>query len=79
MALSSIRRPKSKAPLPKVSGMLHGYFSDLSERKLMACLNRHRYDIEIKVKLRAQTCGASDIGCRLMPLSSGPRPRREAG
>jgi len=35
---------------PKVSGMLRGDFSNLSERKLMDCLNRLGYDIEIKVR-----------------------------
>jgi predicted XRE-type DNA-binding protein len=35
---------------PKVSDMMHGDFSNLSERKLMDCLNRLGYDIEIKVK-----------------------------
>ncbi len=35
---------------PKVSGMIRGDFSNLSERKLMDCLNRLGYDIEIKVK-----------------------------
>ncbi|MDE2130341.1 MAG: XRE family transcriptional regulator [Betaproteobacteria bacterium] len=35
---------------PKVSAMLKGDFSNLSERKLMDCLNRLGYDIEIKVK-----------------------------
>ena len=35
---------------PKVSGMMRGDFSNLSERKLMECLNRLGYDIEIKVK-----------------------------
>ncbi|MEW5890170.1 MAG: helix-turn-helix transcriptional regulator [Pseudomonadota bacterium] len=37
-------------PQPKVSAMLRGDFSNLSERKLMECLNRLGYDIEIKVK-----------------------------
>ena len=37
-------------PQPKVSAMLRGDFSNLSERKLMDCLNRLVYDIEIKVK-----------------------------
>ena len=37
-------------PQPKVSAMLRGNFSNLSERKLMDCLNRLGYDIEIKVK-----------------------------
>ena len=35
---------------PKVSDMMRGDFSNLSERKLMDCLNRLGYDIEIKVK-----------------------------
>ena len=37
-------------PQPKVSAMLRGDFTNLSERKLMACLNRLGYDIEIKVR-----------------------------
>jgi len=35
---------------PKVSALLGGEFSNLSERKLMDCLNRLGYDIEIKVR-----------------------------
>jgi len=43
-------------PQPKVSAMLRGDFTNLSERKLMDCLNRLGYDIEIKVKpARAST------------------------
>jgi len=42
---------------PKVSGMLRGDFSNLSERKLMDCLNRLGYDIEIKVKPAAVPLG----------------------
>jgi predicted XRE-type DNA-binding protein len=34
---------------PKVSALLRGDFSNLSERKLMSCLNQLGYDIEIKV------------------------------
>lgn len=34
---------------PKVSALLRGDFTHLSERKLMDCLNRLGYDIEIKV------------------------------
>ena len=41
---------KMGVPQPKVSAMLHGDFSNLSERKLMDCLNRLGYDIEIKLK-----------------------------
>lgn len=36
---------------PKVSDMMRGDFSsNLSERKLMDCLTRFGYDIEIKVR-----------------------------
>jgi predicted XRE-type DNA-binding protein len=37
-------------PQPKVSGMMRGDFTNLSERKLMDCLNRLGYNIEIKVR-----------------------------
>ncbi len=42
---------------PKVSGMVRGDFTNLSERKLMDCLNRLGYDIEIKVKPAAEPRG----------------------
>jgi predicted XRE-type DNA-binding protein len=42
---------------PKVSGMMRGNFSNLSERKLMECLNRLGYDIEIKVRPAAEPIG----------------------
>jgi predicted XRE-type DNA-binding protein len=35
---------------PKVSDMTRGDFTNLSERKLMDCLTRLGYDIEIKVR-----------------------------
>jgi phage-related protein/predicted XRE-type DNA-binding protein len=44
-------------PQPKVSAMLRGDFTNLSERKLMECLNRLGYDIEIKVKRAAEPVG----------------------
>jgi predicted XRE-type DNA-binding protein len=44
-------------PQPKVSAMLRGDFSNLSERKLMDCLNRLGYDIEIKVKPASAAVG----------------------
>ncbi|HEY8856278.1 MAG TPA: helix-turn-helix transcriptional regulator [Rugosibacter sp.] len=44
---------------PKVSDMMRGNFSNLSERKLMECLNRLGYDIEIKVK---PTATAETVG-----------------
>lgn len=42
---------------PKVSGLFRGNFSNISERKLMDCLNRLGYDIEIKVKPAAKRIG----------------------
>lgn len=42
---------------PKVSDMMRGDFSNLSERKLMDCLNRLGYDIEIKVKPASDPIG----------------------
>ncbi len=42
---------------PKVSDMMRGDFSNLSERKLMDCLNRLGYDIEIKVKQASKPVG----------------------
>lgn len=42
---------------PKVSGMMRGDFANLSERKLMECLNRLGYDTEIKVRPAAETIG----------------------
>lgn len=42
---------------PKVSALLNGEFSNLSERKLMDCLNRLGYDIEIKVRPATKRVG----------------------
>ena len=44
-------------PQPKVSGMMRGDFTNLSERKLMDCLNRLGYDIEIKARPAAEPVG----------------------
>lgn len=44
-------------PQPKVSGMMRGDFANLSERKLMECLNRLGYDIEIQVRPAAEPIG----------------------
>ena len=44
-------------PQPKVSAMMRGDFANLSERKLMECLNRLGYDIEIKVRPTAEPIG----------------------
>jgi predicted XRE-type DNA-binding protein len=45
----------------KVSGLMHGDFSNLSERKLMECLNRLGYDIEIKLSLTADSVGRRSL------------------
>ena len=42
---------------PKVSDMMRGDFTNLSERKLMDCLTRLGYDIEIKVRLSKAEVG----------------------
>jgi len=42
---------------PKVSAILRGDFSNISERKLMECLNRLGYDIEIRVKPAREPLG----------------------
>ena len=42
---------------PKVSSLLRGEFSNFSERKLMDCLNRLGYDIEIRVRETAKPVG----------------------
>ena len=44
-------------PQPKVSALLRGDFTNLSERKLMDCLNRLGYDIEIKVQPTTEPVG----------------------
>ncbi|HXE20678.1 MAG TPA: helix-turn-helix transcriptional regulator [Castellaniella sp.] len=41
----------------KVSGMMRGDFTNLSERKLMDCLNRLGYDIEIQVRRAPESVG----------------------
>jgi predicted XRE-type DNA-binding protein len=44
-------------PQSKLSDLFHGNFSNVSERKLMDCLNRLGYDIVIKVKPSAEPVG----------------------
>ncbi|MDR3323265.1 MAG: helix-turn-helix domain-containing protein [Zoogloeaceae bacterium] len=41
---------RMQIPQSRVSCMLRGDFSNISERKLMDCLNRLGYDIEIRIK-----------------------------
>jgi predicted XRE-type DNA-binding protein len=45
----------------KVSGMLRGDFSNLSESKLMQCLNRLGYDVEIKLKPAVKAVGRRSL------------------
>jgi predicted XRE-type DNA-binding protein len=42
---------------PAVSSLMRGDFANLSERKLMDCLNRLGYDIEIHVRPRSDPVG----------------------
>lgn len=44
-------------PQPKVSAILRGDFTNVSERKLMECLTRLGYDIEIRVKRSLRPIG----------------------
>ena len=44
-------------PQAKVSGMMRGDFTNLSERKLMECLSRLGYNIEIKVYPTSEPVG----------------------
>lgn len=44
-------------PQPKVSLILRGHFHNVSEKKLMDCLNRLGYDIEIKLKRTRKAVG----------------------
>ena len=46
---------------PKVSDLMRGGFTNLSEQKLMGCLNPLGYDIEITVKPAASQFG--HLGC----------------
>jgi predicted XRE-type DNA-binding protein len=54
---------------PKVSDMMRGDFANLSERKLMDCLTRLGYDIEIKVRP-----AKAEVGHLMLALAS----RRDA-
>ncbi|MGA7812802.1 helix-turn-helix domain-containing protein [Caballeronia sp.] len=42
---------------PKISAILNGNLANLSERKLMECLNRLGYDIEITVRPATRATG----------------------
>lgn len=43
---------------PKLSCLMRGDFTNLSETKLMECLNRLGYDIEIKLRKTARDAGS---------------------
>ncbi|RSY39806.1 XRE family transcriptional regulator [Sphingomonas koreensis] len=62
-------------PQPKVSGMMHGDFTNLSERKLMDCLNRLGYDIEIKVRPATEPVGHLTLATA-SPEAPDERPHR---
>ena len=46
---------------PKVSGLMRGDFTNLSETKLMACLNRLGYNIEIRLQPTAEPVGRRTV------------------
>jgi predicted XRE-type DNA-binding protein len=48
-------------PQPKVSGLMRGDFTNLSEQKLMHCLSRLGYDIEIRLKPASDTVGQRTV------------------
>lgn len=48
-------------PEPKVSGMMRGDFKNLSEGKLMECLNRLGYDIQISVSPATEPVGSLTV------------------
>jgi predicted XRE-type DNA-binding protein len=45
----------------KVSSLMRGDFSNLSESKLMECLNHLGYDIEIKLKPATRPVGRRSL------------------
>jgi hypothetical protein len=47
----------TRSTQPKVSSLMRGDFANLSERKLMDCLNRLGYDIEIHVRPTSDPVG----------------------
>ena len=51
-------------PQAKVSGLMRGDFANLSERKLMDCLNRLGYDIEISVRPSTEPVGQLSLAIR---------------
>jgi len=58
---------------PKVSALFRGDFTNLSERKLMDCLNRIGYDIEIRVKPATRRTGRLTLAVARLRNSIRPR------
>ncbi len=52
-----LAQQEAAQPQPKVSDMMRGDFANLSERKLMDCLTRLGYDIEISVRPASTSVG----------------------
>ena len=50
----------------KVSGLMRGDLSNLSEQKSMECLSRLGYDIEIRLRPAAKSIGRRTLCCRLI-------------
>ena len=59
---------------PKVSALLRGDLSNLSKRKLMDCLNRIGYDIEIRVKPAIRRTGRLTLAVARPRNIIRPRP-----
>ena len=59
---------------PKVSDMMRGDFTNLSERKLMDCLTRLGYDIEISVR-PAKSAPRHGPGAAVVSHARSARPR----
>lgn len=66
-------------PQPKVSAILHGDFSNLSERKLMDCLNRLGYDIRITIRPSASRIGRlTVVAQKTTKMSQRSRTRKRS-
>ena len=56
----------------KVSGLMRGEFANLSEQKLMECLNRLGYDIEIRLRPAANPLAAARALLRRLIAARDP-------